>query len=89
MPGRHQKTLAVNIPHRGSQGPLHLLIDIEPPSATGSSEPWRGGIKVVGDGAWSEADQKTVRGTVFSDARFRAAGRQGQQGEVVGQDEGG
>lgn len=24
---RRQKTLAVNIPHRGSQGPLHLLID--------------------------------------------------------------
>jgi hypothetical protein len=23
---RRQKTLAVNIPHRGSQGPLHLLI---------------------------------------------------------------
>lgn len=22
-----QKTLAINIPHRGSQGPLHLLID--------------------------------------------------------------
>ena len=39
---RRQKTLAVNIPHRGSQGPLHLLIDIEPVSATGSSEPARG-----------------------------------------------
>lgn len=24
---RRQKTLAVNIPHRGSQGPLHLLIN--------------------------------------------------------------
>ena len=31
---RRQKTLAVNIPHRGSQGPLHLLVDIEPVSAT-------------------------------------------------------
>ena len=39
---RRQKTLAVTIPHRGSQGPLHLLIDIEPVSATGSSEPARG-----------------------------------------------
>ena len=39
---RRQKTLAVNIPHRGSQGPLHLLIDSEPVSATGSSEPARG-----------------------------------------------
>ena len=24
---RRQKTLAVNIPHRGAQGPLHLLIE--------------------------------------------------------------
>ena len=42
---RRQKTLAVNVPYRGSKGPLHLLIDIEPVSATGSSEPARG-IKV-------------------------------------------
>ena len=39
---RRQKPHAVNIPHRGSQGPLHLLIDIEPVSAIGSSEPARG-----------------------------------------------
>ena len=39
---RRQKTMKVNIPYRGSQGPLHLLIDIEPASATGSSEPARG-----------------------------------------------
>jgi hypothetical protein len=51
-PSRRQKTLAVNIPHRGSQGPLHLLIDIEPVSATGSSEPARG-IKVEGEGEWN------------------------------------
>jgi hypothetical protein len=37
---RRQKTLAVNIPHRESQGPLHLLID-------GS------GIKVEGEGGWN------------------------------------
>jgi hypothetical protein len=35
---RRQKTLAVNIPHRRSQGPLHLLIDST-------------GIKVEGGGA--------------------------------------
>ena len=46
---RRQKTLAVNISYRGSQGPLHLLIDIEPVSATGSSGP-AGGIKVGGEG---------------------------------------
>ena len=49
---RRQKTLAVNIPHRASKGPLHLLID-------GT------GIKVEGEGEWSEEDQTTVRGTVF------------------------
>lgn len=37
---RRQKTLAVKIPHRGSQGPLHLLID--------STE-----IKVEGEGEWN------------------------------------
>jgi hypothetical protein len=37
---RRQKTLAVNIPHRGSQGPLHLLIDST-------------GIKVEGEGEWN------------------------------------
>ena len=37
---RRQKTLAVNLPHRGSQGPLHLLIDST-------------GIKVEGEGEWN------------------------------------
>ena len=37
---RRQKTLAVNIPLRGSQGPLHLLID----------STW---IKVEGEGEWN------------------------------------
>ena len=60
---RRQKTLKVNIPFRGSAGPLHLLIDIEPVSATGSSEPARG-IKVEGEGEWTEEGQQTVRGTV-------------------------
>jgi hypothetical protein len=27
---RRQKTLKVNIPYRGSDGPLHLLVDTEP-----------------------------------------------------------
>ena len=49
---RRQKTLQVNIPYRGSDGPLHLLVDST-------------GIKVEGEGEWSEADQKTVRWTVF------------------------
>ena len=37
---RRQKTLAVKIPYRGSQGPLHLLIDST-------------GIKVEGEGEWN------------------------------------
>ena len=37
---RRQKTLAVNIPYRGSQGPLHLLIDSR-------------SIKVQGEGEWN------------------------------------
>lgn len=36
---RRQKTLAVNIPYRGSKGPLHLLIDST-------------GIKVESEGEW-------------------------------------
>jgi len=37
---RRQKTLAVNIPYRGSKGPLHLLIDST-------------GIKLEGEGEWN------------------------------------
>lgn len=37
---RRQKTLKVNIPYRGSAGPLHLLIDST-------------GIKVGGEGEWN------------------------------------
>jgi len=37
---RRQKTLKVNIPFRGSEGPLHLLIDST-------------GIKVEGEGEWN------------------------------------
>ena len=37
---RRQKTLAVNVPYRGSKGPLHLLIDST-------------GIKIEGEGEWN------------------------------------
>lgn len=45
MPGfstlsRRQKTLKVATPYRGSQGPLHLLVDST-------------GIKVEGEGEWN------------------------------------
>ena len=39
---RRQKTLTVHIPCRRVGGPLNLLVDIEPVSATGLSEPARG-----------------------------------------------
>ena len=48
---RRQKTLKVNIPYRGSDGPLHLLADST-------------GIKVEGEGEWTEEGQQTARGTV-------------------------
>lgn len=49
---RRLNTLKVNISYRGSQGPMHL--PIESP-----------GIKVEGEGAWTEEGQQTIRGTVF------------------------
>ena len=48
---RRQARIAVQIPFRRSGSPLNLLIDIEPVSATGSSEPARG-VKFRGDGEW-------------------------------------
>ena len=57
---RRQKTLKVNIPYRGSPGPLHLLIDST-------------GIKVEGEGEWSEADQKTGVGPRFPAERASTA----------------
>jgi Transposase DDE domain len=57
---RRQKTLAVQIPYRRANGPLNLLVDIEPVSATGSSEPARG-IKFLGDGEW-QARKHGVQG---------------------------
>jgi len=48
---RREKTLRVNIPCRGSGGLPHLLVDST-------------GIKVEGEGEWTEEGQQTVRGTV-------------------------
>lgn len=39
---RRQRTVKVMLPHRGSPGPVPLLVDVEPVSAAGSSEPARG-----------------------------------------------
>jgi len=45
---RRQKTLKVNVPYRGSDGPLHLLVDST-------------GIKFLGDGEW-QARKHGVQG---------------------------
>lgn len=50
---RRQMTLTVNIPwYRGSASPLHLLIDVEPWKRHWSERPWRGEVKVEGEGEW-------------------------------------
>ena len=46
---RRQKTLKVNSPYRGSEGPRHLLLALTR-------------IKVEGEGTWTEEDQQPVRG---------------------------
>ncbi len=48
---RRQKALAVNIPYRGSTGPLHLLIDNKALSAIGPRT-MPNGIKAEGEGEW-------------------------------------
>ena len=58
---RRQKTLAVNLPFWGSQGPLHLLIDST-------------GIKVEGEGSGTRANMVTPNAA--SGARFTSVARQ-------------
>ncbi len=57
---QRQKTLAVQMPYRRADGPLNLLVDIEPVSASGSSEPARG-IKFLGDREWQAAPIIPIR----------------------------
>lgn len=45
---RRQKGMVVVIVDRPGTGALHLLIDVEPVSATGSSEPARHAARVAG-----------------------------------------
>ena len=54
---RRQKTLAVNIPHRGAQGPLHLLIDST-------------GIKVEGEGEWNARKHGGAKRRVWRKVHF-------------------
>ncbi len=50
--GRRQKTLYVNIPYRGSKGPLHLLIPLGHCRAIPCRAVDSTGIKVEGEGEW-------------------------------------
>lgn len=52
---RRQKTLEVNIPYRGSQGPLHLLIDST-------------GIKVAGEYACQKRPMRGLRSSTCPNA---------------------
>ncbi|XDA96624.1 transposase [Sulfitobacter sp. LCG007] len=49
---RRQHTLALNIPYRGSNGPLHLLIPSHGLQANHCRSADRTGIKVEGEGEW-------------------------------------
>ena len=68
---RRQKTLAVTIPHRGAQGPLHLLIDST-------------GIKVEGEGEWNARKHGGAQphscGERVGSAAERAPGREDDGG---------
>lgn len=55
--GRRQKTLKVNIPHCGSQGPLHLLVDCT-------------GIKVEGEGEWNVRKHGGSKGRVWREIQI-------------------
>lgn len=50
---RRQRTLAVNIPYRGSKGPLHLLIPLVHCCAIPCRAADSTGIKVEGEGEWN------------------------------------
>jgi hypothetical protein len=52
MLSRRQQTLAVNIPYRGSKGPLHLLLDST-------------GFKVEGEGEWHARKHGGLRRRVW------------------------
>ena len=65
---RRQKGLNVAIPCRPGTGALHLLIDSEPVSATGSSEPARG-IKSEGEGEWFAPATRAFQASAVAQGR--------------------
>lgn len=61
---RRQKTLKVNIPYRGSDGPLHLLIDST-------------GIKVEGEGEWNARKHGGTKRRVWRKIHIGIDGKSG------------
>ena len=61
---RRQKTLKVNIPYRGSDGPLHLLVD-------------SAGIKVEGEGEWNARKHGGTKRRVWRKIHIRCPATDG------------
>mgnify|MGYP002145225872 CR=1 FL=1 len=61
---RRQKTLKVNIPYRGSEGPRHLLVDST-------------GIKVEGEGEWNARKHGGAKRRVWRKIRCTRRGTPG------------
>jgi hypothetical protein len=69
---RRPKTLAVNIPYRGSRDPLHLLVDST-------------GIKVEGEGEWHGASMETPSGASGARSISRSTKTlEGRAREIIG-----
>jgi hypothetical protein len=70
---RRQKTLAVQLPYRGSGGPLHLLVDST-------------GIKVRGEGEWPARKHGGARRRVWRKVRLAIDGAtlEGRAVEITG-----
>ncbi len=82
---RRQKALAVDIPYRGSPGPLHLLIDNEALSTIGPRT-MPNGIKAEGEGEWQA--RKHGGPKAASVAQDPPRDRRGHAGAPGGRDHG-
>ena len=70
---RRQKTLKVNIPYRGSAGPLHLLIPSQGLQANHFRATDSTGIKVEGEGEWNARKHGGTKRRVWRKIHIRCA----------------